>query len=280
MKKTLLSLAFLGAIFSADAQTTTIFQNNFDTTTADLVNLDFDGDGDGGFANWQGAPPASVGFPSVYSGGIMVLDGALKAGGAYNSDFGFDFNTIGTKNTVTIPAGGTAQLSFDLLAFKRSADYSTVIYLTLYDADFNQIAQYDSPISSGTYKNVKFSIPEGLGNSYIYERAQYDDPAVQSEFVIDNLKITHTPALSNNDFISSKFSISHNPANDLLTIANADNMLVNGVTITDLNGRNVKKVSFDGVANAQVNVSDLASGLYIINVTSDKGIATKKFVKN
>jgi hypothetical protein len=57
-------------------------------------------------------------------------------------------------------------------------------------------------------------------------------------------------------------------------------MLVNGVTIADLNGRTVKNVSFEGVANAQVNVADLASGLYIMNVTSDKGMATKKFVKN
>ena len=88
------------------------------------------------------------------------------------------------------------------------------------------------------------------------------------------------PALSTNDFISSKFSVSPNPANDVVTIANADNMFVNNVTVTDLNGRTVKNVSFDNVATAQVNVADLASGLYIMNVTSDKGTATKKFVKN
>ena len=71
-----------------------------------------------------------------------------------------------------------------------------------------------------------------------------------------------------------------NPANNLVNIANGENMMVNKVTVTDLNGRTVKNVSFDNVANVQVNVSDLASGLYLMNITSDKGTATKKFVKN
>jgi hypothetical protein len=86
--------------------------------------------------------------------------------------------------------------------------------------------------------------------------------------------------LSNDEFFSSKFSVSPNPANNVINITNADNMLVNGVTVTDLNGRTVKNVSFDNVASAQINVADLASGMYILNVTSDKGTATKKFVKN
>jgi hypothetical protein len=80
--------------------------------------------------------------------------------------------------------------------------------------------------------------------------------------------------------VSSQFSVYPNPANNVINITNADNMLVNAVTVTDLNGRTVKNVSFDNVASAQVNVADLASGMYILNVTSDKGTATKKFVKN
>ncbi len=87
-------------------------------------------------------------------------------------------------------------------------------------------------------------------------------------------------ALSTDEFLASKFSVYPNPANNLVNIANGENMMVNKVTVTDLNGRTVKNVSFDNVANVQVNVSDLASGLYLMNITSDKGTATKKFVKN
>jgi hypothetical protein len=96
---------------------------------------------------------------------------------------------------------------------------------------------------------------------------------------IDAFSVEQT-TLSNNEFLSSQFSVSPNPAKNVVNIANGDNMFVNNVTVTDLNGRTVKNVSFDNVANVQVNVSDLASGLYLMNITSDKGTATKKFVKN
>ncbi len=96
---------------------------------------------------------------------------------------------------------------------------------------------------------------------------------------IDAFSVEQT-TLSNNEFLSSQFSVSPNPAKNVVNIANGDNMFVNNVTVTDLNGRTVKNVTFDNVANVQVNVSDLASGLYIMNITSNKGTATKKFVKN
>ncbi|HYD91756.1 MAG TPA: T9SS type A sorting domain-containing protein [Flavobacterium sp.] len=86
--------------------------------------------------------------------------------------------------------------------------------------------------------------------------------------------------LSTNDILASKFTVYPNPANNVINIANAENILVNGVVITDLNGRTVKNVSYNGVTEAQINVSDLASGMYMMTVSSDKGTMTKKIVKN
>jgi Secretion system C-terminal sorting domain/Fibronectin type III domain len=83
-----------------------------------------------------------------------------------------------------------------------------------------------------------------------------------------------------NNPIASQLSIFPNPATNVINVANADNILVNGVQITDLNGRIVKSVKFNGVTEAQVNVSDLANGMYMMTVTSDKGTMTQKIVKN
>jgi hypothetical protein len=58
---------------------------------------------------------------------------------------------------------------------------------------------------------------------------------------------------------------------DITSLSN--NILVSGISITDLNGRLVKQKSY-------TNVSDLASGMYMINITSDKGSVTKKIFKN
>ena len=56
--------------------------------------------------------------------------------------------------------------------------------------------------------------------------------------------------------------------------------VVSGISITDLNGRVVKQISYTNVSDIQVNVSDLASGMYMMNITSDKGSVTKKILKN
>ncbi len=79
---------------------------------------------------------------------------------------------------------------------------------------------------------------------------------------------------------ASKFSVSPNPANDFITVTNSDNILVSGISITDLNGRVVKQNNYTNVSDIQVNVSDLASGMYMMNISSDKGYVTKKIVKN
>ena len=102
--------------------------------------------------------------------------------------------------------------------------------------------------------------------------------ASQTFLFLDTLELTSV--LSTTDFLNSKFSVSPNPANDFISISNAENILVSGISITDLNGRVVKQNTYNNVSDIQVNVSDLASGMYMMNIVSDKGAFTKKIVKN
>lgn len=96
--------------------------------------------------------------------------------------------------------------------------------------------------------------------------------------IIDNFTVSQT--LSASQFLSSKFNVNPNPAKDIINITNGENMSVNAVNFTDLNGRIVKNLSFDKISNVQINVSDLSSGVYMMNILSDKGTATKRIVKN
>src|SRR5690606_18599144 len=95
---------------------------------------------------------------------------------------------------------------------------------------------------------------------------------------IDNVEVP-SGVLGVNEQLLSQFSIYPNPASDVINIANAENILVNGVEIVDLNGRVVKSVNFNGVTQAQINISELSSGMYLMNVSSDQGTTTKKIVK-
>ena len=117
-----------------------------------------------------------------------------------------------------------------------------------------------------------------LVNAYTVDAIGYSFENWKTSYNVDNI-VTNT-TLGTKEALATNFSIYPNPANSVINIANASNMLINAVTLTDVNGRKVKSAQFDGVAQAQVNISDLATGVYMMTVSSDKGSITKKIVKN
>ncbi|MFP5438026.1 MAG: T9SS type A sorting domain-containing protein [Bacteroidia bacterium] len=92
-----------------------------------------------------------------------------------------------------------------------------------------------------------------------------------------NIWLTETASTGKTD--ANAFSVYPNPSNSIVNIANAKAQ-INGVKLTDINGRTVKAASFDGVSTAQVNIADLSAGVYMMTINSDKGAVTKKVVKN
>ncbi len=128
-------------------------------------------------------------------------------------------------------------------------------------------------------KNASFTAPD---NGVYYFGFHCTSPAhTQADFgalLIDN--VAFDSELSIENLISSEFSVYPNPATNVINITNADNILVNGVAIVDINGRTVKSLKFDNVTEAQINVADLSAGVYLMNISSDNGTTTKKIVKN
>ncbi len=87
--------------------------------------------------------------------------------------------------------------------------------------------------------------------------------------------------LGNEEFASIEqevISVYPNPSKDVINVNSSIN-LFNSISIVDLNGRIVKNVNFDAVSQAEINISDLANGVYIMNVNSEKQTITKKIVK-
>lgn len=95
--------------------------------------------------------------------------------------------------------------------------------------------------------------------------------------ILDNFTVTQT--LANNEVEDSKFTTFPNPAKNVINVSNTTDALISNIEITDLNGRVVKNVKLENVADAQIPVSDLAQGVYTLKIVSDKGTAIKKVVK-
>ena len=81
--------------------------------------------------------------------------------------------------------------------------------------------------------------------------------------------------LSNNEFVSQNFKIYPNPTSDILNISLENNLVLEHVTIYNNLGQ-VVKTATENV----IDLSQLAKGLYFVEVTTNQGKATKKVVVN
>jgi len=102
----------------------------------------------------------------------------------------------------------------------------------------------------------------------------------------DNIKITalnavppEVIALSVNTVLAEKFNLYPNPATDIVNITNSENHLVNQVVIYDITGKQLSTQTFNNESEIQLNVSHLASGVYMLHIETDAGVAVKKMVK-
>ena len=94
---------------------------------------------------------------------------------------------------------------------------------------------------------------------------------------LDTVNITLT-SLSTNEFLSSKFLVYPNPANNVINFSNNANAIVSAVDVADLNGRIIKSIKVNAT-EGQISVSDIAPGVYMMKITTDQGTVTKKIVK-
>jgi|SRR5690554_223464 len=80
---------------------------------------------------------------------------------------------------------------------------------------------------------------------------------------------------SSQDFFKENFSMYPNPVTDVLNITSINGLNVNEIKVMDVTGKVVK------VQNnaSSVNVADLTAGTYLIDITTNEGKATSKFIK-
>jgi hypothetical protein len=78
---------------------------------------------------------------------------------------------------------------------------------------------------------------------------------------------------------TNAFSIYPNPASNLVNVSSTE-LLIRNIELTDINGRVVKKITNDDTASTQVDLTDLAKGVYLLKITSNDGFtSTKKIIK-
>jgi len=103
----------------------------------------------------------------------------------------------------------------------------------------------------------------------------FDNIIISNTDVDSLLGLPATPAM-----IANQLSAYPNPAKDIVTISNDNNIAMQSAEIVDVNGRTIKTVNLNGVSQSTLNVSELTSGIYFLNIATDNGKLTKKIIKN
>lgn len=298
MKKTLLSLLFLSSV-AVNAQTT-IFEDSFETytnfaitgvggwTLTDVDGLDTYGVTQGGapvvFAN-SGEPMAYIvmngtaSTPALGANWIghtgnkcMAAMAAIPVGDVINNDY------LTSPQIQLGTAGNTLKFWAKAISATYPEKFKVGVSTTgTAPANFTFITPTAGITPTTTWAEYTYNLDAYQGqNVYITIQCVSNDAFA---FLVDDFKVTAT-SLSTNDFVAKNFSVFPNPSTGIVNLASKNNTAINEVQVTDLNGRVVKNVNTNGVSETQINISELTSGVYFLNIKTDAGSGTTKIVKN
>ncbi len=135
----------------------------------------------------------------------------------------------------------------------------------------------DTATVSGQSSVLSYSIEEYSGQP-VAIAFRLHDTAANTALLFDDIAVT-MGTMGIDDVQATQFLAYPNPITDLITVAASDNSVIEAVSVTDLNGRIVINKQFSGLNTAQLDLSGLSSGVYLMSVSSDKGTLTKKIVK-
>ena len=111
-----------------------------------------------------------------------------------------------------------------------------------------------------------------------YEAVQYGLSSGSNPTLTTNCN-TDCSSLSLDTFEKSLFSLAPNPAGGILNLEMNGNNSIHEVRIYNTLGQLVQSVSSPSGKNVSIDVAQLKTGTYFVEIISDKGKITKKFIK-
>ncbi|WP_298419443.1 M43 family zinc metalloprotease [uncultured Kordia sp.] len=240
------------------------------------------------------------GVHAIYDNGA-TLHLSVNAWKAIEINYNFTSNTVIEFDFMSTIEGEIHYIGIDddltldpLLAYKIFGTQD-VSGSTAFNSDFNTYTDTDK------YAYKHYSIPIGqLYNGtaqYLFFSADNDNfneawtsgnnyPGGGSynngTSFYRNVKIYENTVLSTVEFpeLNTQISMYPNPVQNEITFSTTNGVVLKSISIVDMNGKAIKTISLKNQVQNTVAIDDLSSGVYFVNIRSDKGeIATKKLIK-
>jgi hypothetical protein len=227
--------------------------------------------------------------PTGTATGIWEVDGFLNVGatGAVKANLYFTnrigwlispemATTVGTAYTLSFDYGVTvwnqtgsiAMGSDDFVKVAMTVDngvtWTEIHNFTAADNITSLSQEYNYELTATTTQ-VKFALIASDGT--VADNLDYD-------FFVDN--VTFETNLSNDGFIKDSFTAYPNPVKDILNVSFEQN--ISNVSVYNLLGQQVLFMNVN-TNKGQVNMSNLASGTYLVKVNTENAVKTIKVIK-
>ncbi len=283
MKKILLSVAFICAtITSVNAQTVISQTGGAAATDGTVACPGQTGMSDNAYfrAYTMNATldigSLKIGVGST-TGNISIKVTLHKSNGAFPASYPAGLTSLGTTTVTVTPSAVDAQGK--PIAKTIDAIFSNPISVASGDIIVAEVSHAATPnqtfymgVVSGSETAPAYIMAATCGASSPVTIVSIAPANTNAKIVID--LVEHDPA-SSSEFFTENFSMYPNPTSDVLNISSKNGLNANEIKITDLTGK-VVKVQKDASA---INVSNLATGTYLIDITTKEGKATSKFIK-
>ena len=133
--------------------------------------------------------------------------------------------------------------------------------------------------------NIQIGTPTGGVENYVADSAVGNEILLSCLTYVSPVDTTEdtTGVGINNDFVSSEFSVYPNPTNDFVTVTFNKTKSSSHYTLFDIEGKILTFKELNGSADKnseQINLSLLANGIYILQLSADGITTNKKIIKN
>lgn len=185
---------------------------------------------------------------------------------------------------VNLTAGSNTTITYYVRNYQATASTNLANYQLTVGSDQTTASQTtviatETGIANTVFVQKTYNFTPPSTGTY-YFRFLHNSPANAvgtHALIVDNFNVSEV--LSAKDFLFSKISVYPNPATNVVNISNADNININNIEIVDINGRVIKVVTPKTISTIEINISDLTSGVYFMNIKTNEGSTTKKIIK-
>ena len=209
----------------------------------------------GGVGEWL------IGYNDVSSEGNFVWDSGDPS----------TYNNWGEGEPNNSGVGGVPE-NYTLLQssgfWNDVASLENLVYQYVLEIDFVLLQTQGLPSGS--------SFPEGVTtNTFVAMDLEGNESTCEFNITVGEASSVVDQELANSIVISP------NPVSNIVTITRTTDIPLENMAIYDIHGRIVKNIDVNLISkNHTIDLSNLSPGLYLLELKGEKGIASKKIIKN